>query len=121
MQVWPSPTKPALHVQVNEPVVLSQVARALHPATPPRHSLMSTQVFPSPLKPLLQVHTALPVALEHAALASHPAVVHGSIAAQVRPSPLKPALQVHTGSPVAFDLLKSDQGRTITLIVTKTW
>jgi hypothetical protein len=35
--------------------------------------------------------------------------------------PFEYRVSSQAGSPVAFDLLKSDQGRTITLILTKTW
>jgi hypothetical protein len=53
VQVLPSPAKPLLHAQVNEPGVLAQVASAPQPAAPVAHSSTSAQVLPSPTKPLL--------------------------------------------------------------------
>jgi hypothetical protein len=54
--VTPLPVKPVLHAQVNEPIVLVQLALGLQLAVPKPHSSMSLQVVPSPEYPLWHRH-----------------------------------------------------------------
>ena len=53
--VSPSPLNPALQLQLNEPLLLAQVASMLQLATPEVHSSMSSQFTPLPIYPDLQL------------------------------------------------------------------
>jgi hypothetical protein len=87
--VRPSPVNPAPHLQVRPPVVLVQVALALQPPFPVKHSLMSLQVSPSPEKPDLQAQVLPPEVFVQVALVSQPPlpVAHSLMSLHVSPSP----------------------------------
>ena len=76
-------------MQVNEPLVLGQVALLLQSAAPLVHSLTSEQVKPFPEYPLLHAHVYVPGVFVQVAFGSQAAVfaAHSSVSLQVEGAP----------------------------------